>query len=349
MVINFCTLFDSGYLDKGLTMYNSLMDTGCEFVLYILAMDDRCYEILNDLDRDNIVAISLEEFMNGDLRRIREERSRAEFCWTCSSYLISYILNKYRMMDMCTYIDADLYFYSDPKVLIDEFSASGKSVSIIEHRFDNSRYSAELKKNSGKYCVEFNSFRNDEKAHKVLNDWKEKCLKSCTSDADGESFGDQKYQDTWPVEYDCIYETTHLGAGLAPWNISQYRYVDENVVKMGRNSGNIDLIFYHYHMIHYISEKQVDINVFTRSGHAQEKLVYGLYKDYLARIEEMRNMLSDVYGMDYSVKKKDESAHNGHKAGKLQKIKEYLSRDFFSKVYMKIHYILNKKKDYLEV
>ena len=44
--MNFCTLFDSYYLDKGLALYASL-DKVCEnFTLYIFCFDDRSYEIL---------------------------------------------------------------------------------------------------------------------------------------------------------------------------------------------------------------------------------------------------------------------------------------------------------------
>lgn len=345
MKIDFCTLFDSFYLDKGLTMYQSLVDTGCDFNLYILAMNDKCYDILKDKKLAGIIPIALEDFMDDDLRRVKAERSRAEFCWTCSSCLLRYILKAYPQVELITYIDADLYFYNNPKVLIDEFLASGKSASIIEHRFDNSRYSAELKKNSGKYCVEFNSFKNNAEGIKVLDDWRKKCIDACSSTADGESFGDQKYQDTWTTDYTCIHETRHLGAGIAPWNISQYRYAGKNQVRMGKEKTPIDIIFYHYHMIDYLPDNMVDINIFTRSGHAEEKLVYGLYSDYLSRIENVRLDLSRNYGIDYTVKASGSSNSNNGSSN----WKKYLGPQFFSKVYMKIHYILNKKKDYMRL
>lgn len=344
MTIDFCTLFDSFYLDKGLTMYHSLKKTGCDFNLYILAMNDKCYDILKAENLSGIIPIALEDFLDDDLRKVRETRSRAEFCWTCSSCLLRYILKTYPQVNLITYIDADLYFYNNPKVLIDEFLDSGKSVSIIEHRFDNSRYSAELKKNSGKYCVEFNSFKNNADALEVLDDWRQKCIDACSSTADGESFGDQKYQDTWTTDYDCVYETQHLGAGVAPWNISRYRIAGKKKVRFDKDKTPVDLIFYHYHMIDYLQGGRVDINVFTRSGHAQEKLVYDLYSGYLAKIEKIRSRLSKKYGIDYTVTAP--CAGSRKSSGNW---KNYLGPQFFSKVYMKIHYILNKKKDYMQL
>ena len=45
----FCTLFDSYYLDKGLTLYHSLKKVSDQFKLYIFCFDDSSYEVLKDL------------------------------------------------------------------------------------------------------------------------------------------------------------------------------------------------------------------------------------------------------------------------------------------------------------
>ena len=44
----FCTLFDSYYLDKGLTLYHSLKKVSDQFKLYIFCFDDSSYEVLKD-------------------------------------------------------------------------------------------------------------------------------------------------------------------------------------------------------------------------------------------------------------------------------------------------------------
>ena len=48
-MLTFCTLFDSNYLDKGLVLCKSMNNVMPEFKLYILAMDDKCTEILKNL------------------------------------------------------------------------------------------------------------------------------------------------------------------------------------------------------------------------------------------------------------------------------------------------------------
>lgn len=46
----FCTLFDSNYIDKGLSLYWSMRKNIDNFKLYIFAFDTQCYEVLLKLD-----------------------------------------------------------------------------------------------------------------------------------------------------------------------------------------------------------------------------------------------------------------------------------------------------------
>ena len=45
-MMNFCTLFDSYYLDKGLALYRSLEKVSEDFTLYVFCFDEDSYEIL---------------------------------------------------------------------------------------------------------------------------------------------------------------------------------------------------------------------------------------------------------------------------------------------------------------
>ena len=116
-----CTLYNSLYLDKGLVLYDSLCECAKDFKLYVLCMDDKCYEVLTDLKQEHHIPVRLADFEDGDsaLLEAKSNRPMGEYCWTCSSSFIRYVLNHYSE-DSCTYIDADMAFYNDPQILIDE-------------------------------------------------------------------------------------------------------------------------------------------------------------------------------------------------------------------------------------
>ena len=187
-MLTFCTLFDSNYMDKGLVMYESLKNVADEFKLYILAMDERCESVLKELNLEHVVVISLSNFEDPELLELKKKRARAEYCWTCTASLIDYVFKNYQE-DYCTYIDSDLYFYANPKVLIQEMCQADCSVQIVKHNFGTDRRSLEKEKRSGKFCVEFNTFKNDTEGRKILNTWKRQCRNHCSM-APGE-MGDQ--------------------------------------------------------------------------------------------------------------------------------------------------------------
>lgn len=299
-----CTLYNSLYLDKGLVLYDSLCECAKDFKLYVLCMDDKCYDVLSDLNLEHHIPIRLSEFERDDLALMeaKANRSFGEYCWTCSSSLILYILEKYNE-PICTYIDSDLYFYKEPQILIDEMLRARKSVLITPHRFTKDNKHLEV---NGIYCVEFNVFINTPEALEVLRKWRNDCLECCTSENDGEHFGDQKYLDEWPQKYNCVYVCTHSGAGVAPWNIQAYKlyvYDKKNVKVYSKVDNNVvDLIFYHFHYITFVDEDTVNVHASqTRLG-VHRKLVRTLYIDYLRKIKEKKEKLAGSYGIVSTIK-----------------------------------------------
>ena len=129
----FCTLFDSNYLDKGLTLYQSMKRNIPNFLLYVFAFDDKCYEILTKENLPNIHVVSLEEFETLELLEVKKERTRAEYCWTCSPWIIKHVIDHYNER-ICTYIDADMEFFSNPQIVFDEMHRGNYSSIIVPHR-----------------------------------------------------------------------------------------------------------------------------------------------------------------------------------------------------------------------
>lgn len=297
----FCTLFDSGYLDKGLALLHSLHEVEEEFRLYVLAFDNGCYTALTEWADRDIKIIKMEDFETPELLEAKENRTAQEYCWTCSCHVIKYVLEKYNE-HQCTYIDADMYFYQSPQVLFDEIEQSGCDVSIIEHGFIPNKENLRYLQSSGKYCIEFNTFYATENGMMILNWWCDRCLECCTSKADGAHFGDQKYLDDWPERFQGVHVIQNPGAGIAPWNLAKYKYVKRSgnniLLKDKRDGKEFLVIFYHYQQIKYYTQNLVDIEVYLYPQNVSRCLRDSIYIDYLKMLKEYRRKIKERYGLD---------------------------------------------------
>jgi len=282
-MMNFCTLFDSVYLSRGLAMYNSLARNCDDFHLYIFAFDDKCYFILKELNLKNMTVISLFEFEDEELLRIKPTRTRGEYCWTSTSSTILYVLNNYKV-DNCTYLDSDLYFFSSPQVLLDEMG--NDSVLITPHRYTK-KYDQSEK--TGIYCVQFVTFKNDEKGLKVLNWWRNACLEWCYARFEDNRFGDQKYLDDWPTRFEGVYVCKNLGAGVAPWNMQQYSFDEENGIVIGTEittGKKSQVIFYHFHSLAFVSPSYFSPRPYYKRNESVIRLIFNPYAKEIKKIRE---------------------------------------------------------------
>ena len=314
-MLSFCTLFDSYYLDKGIALFQSLEAVSSDFILYTFCFDDKSYEVLKKINYSRMVVLHHGIFETQELLKIKATRSKAEYCWTCTPVVIEYVLENFNI-DNCTYLDADLYFYTDPQILYDEIEDADADVAIVEHRFKNNRYGRRLEKRNGKYCVQFNFFKKTEQALEVLKHWKEQCFDWCYDIPEADRMGDQKYLNSWTSVYTCVHELQYLGGGVAPWNLEQYSLVDMNegnVVLRDSKKQQFKLVFYHFQNIRYLGENFVNI----KSQTTNKKLKYAIYIPYLKKIEEIRKNLFEQYGISFIEKGVIRSSN--HLLGFLQK------------------------------
>lgn len=298
-MINFCTLYNSNYAAKGLALYRSLERHCMQFHLYLFAFDDKLAVAMKRMAPKHLTIITLKEFEDPELLRVKPTRTAGEYCWTCSGSTILYCLEHYHL-DACTYIDSDLYFYSDPSVLVDEMGDN--DVLITAHR-----YTAEYDQSatSGKYCVQFMTFKNTENGLYVLRWWRNACLDWCYDRLEDGKFGDQKYLDDWTTRFKGIHELQHLGGGLAPWNMQQYTFRREGDGIVGTEVATgkeFPVIFFHYHALNcykkgLLREFQLTGTFYDMSRNAREVL----YEDYLAEqkrcYEVMRHVDPTIDGL----------------------------------------------------
>lgn len=292
MTHNFCTLFDSNYLTRGLALHQSMMKFIPDFKLYIFAFDDRSYKILTAMKLKNTEVISLKEFEDPELLKVKPTRSIAEYCWTATSSTVLYILDKFGV-DHCTYIDADICFYSSPEPIFNELG--DKSILLTEHRY-SPQYNKEVK--SGKYCVQFVTFKNDEKGRKALTWWRERCLEWCYDRYEDGKFGDQLYLDDWTERFEGVHVMQHHGGGLAAWNVQQYEFEkksDKITGTVGSSGEKFDVIFYHYHYLRFFKDGKIELGrrILT------DDVLNIFYKPYIHKLNQIKkDILVDYPGFD---------------------------------------------------
>lgn len=293
---HFCTLFDSKYLSRGLAMYRSLRRHCREFHLYIFAFDDLSRDVLLQLALPDVTVISLSEFEDRDLLRVKPTRTVAEYCWTCTSSTILYVLQRYGVPS-CTYVDADVFFFSSPEPIFKELGDG--SVLITEHRF-SPRYQVYL--HNGVYNVQFVTFRADANGLEALQWWRNACLDWCYSRAENGKFGDQKYLDDWPTRFRGVHVLRHLGGGVAPWNVQQYEFGlhDGRLRGRERQSGQeFEVIFYHFHNFKLFHDACAIAYSYELSRNILD-LIYRGYLDELFLVQRFlaeRGFSGDFHGM----------------------------------------------------
>ena len=299
--LNFCTLFDSFYLDKGITLYKSLKRVCDCFRLFIFCFDDLSRDILKSMNLEHAIILPHSVFENANLLKLKSERSRAEYCWTCTPVIIEYVLEHFNV-DNCTYIDADLYFFNDPRVIFDEIVQNQANIGITPHRFSTGIKDQWLCKRSGKYCVEFNYFDQTKNSREALKWWKEQCEEWCFHLYEADRMGDQKYIEKFPILFKGVYEFQHLGGGVAPWNLRQYTFDHSDnghIYFKEKKSGTVfPVIYYHFQNLRFLSEDVVNVCSETYSKITKDVL----YIPYLKEIGNCRKEL-EKKNISFDVKK----------------------------------------------
>ncbi|WP_242691763.1 glycosyl transferase [Desertivirga arenae] len=296
----FCTLFNSAYLSRGLALYQSLIDHCPKVHLFIFAFDEECYLFLKALELKKATIISLGEFEDEQLLTVKSSRTAGEYCWTCTPTTILFCLQKYNL-DHCTYLDADLLFFKDPRVLLDEMGEN--SVLITEHRFSPEHDQSA----NGKYCVQFVCFKNDTNGLKVLNWWRNACIDWCYNRVENGKFGDQKYLDCWTIDFEGVHELQHLGGGVAPWNVQQYEFNNKEQAIQGvelKTGKTFELVFYHFHDFKYVLNNTVRLT--AEHYFLPESAVSLIYRPYLKYLRNAEELIEETdCSQKYNEKKLD--------------------------------------------
>ena len=286
---HFCTYFDHRYLAQGLALHTSLSATCGSFTLWVLALSDEAEQMLASARLDNLRVVPLSTLENFDpeLRASRATRSLVEYYFTCSPCFPRYLLRTQDDIHEVTYLDSDLYFFSDPQRVFDEIGDA--SVAITPHRFTPA--SAPTHAQHGIYNVGWLTFRDDANGRDCLEWWRERCVEWCFDRVEADRYADQKYLDRFPTLFKGVHAITHPGANLAPWNIGgcNIEWRDDTVRVDGR-----ELVFFHFQGLRRLFDGCYDSNLTgygARLTPASRDHIYRPYLHTLIRSEAIASTL----------------------------------------------------------
>jgi hypothetical protein len=269
-VEHFCTLFDRHYLPLGMALHQSLLTQAQSFHLWILCMDEEVEQQLQQLDLPQVTLIPLKALETSELLSVKTERSPGEYCWTLTPFIFQGVFDRDPNIQQVTYLDADLFFFDDPRVLLRELP-DHKHVLITDHA-----YAPEYDKSSlsGKFCVQFLTFKRTESAYKVMKWWQDRCLEWCFNRYEDGKFGDQKYLDCWPEKFqEEVYIIQQTDKTLAPWNINFFNL---------KSPGKLNPVFYHFHSLRIINPTKARLYI----GYRLHKYALSFYWPYINALQD---------------------------------------------------------------
>ena len=278
----FCTYFDQNYLTRGLALHRSLVAHAGEFELVVLCMDAAVETALRARALPSVRLLRVAELtaQYPALAAAQSDRTKLEFYFTCTPWLMRHLLPKLPAGELLTYLDADLYFFSSPQPVYAEIGSA--SVAITPHRFPASL--AHLER-YGKFNVGWVSLRHDATGQACAADWAAKCAEWCFNLLEADRYADQKYLDAWTEKFPGTVSLAHPGINAAPWNIK------DGTITSGKSGVRINrqpLVFYHFHALVHLGRQLYDPSLHKYDATVTPGLRELVYQPYLKLLQEPR-------------------------------------------------------------
>lgn len=256
------------------------------FLLHILAMDEECYRQLWRLRLPCVQIVRMEAFEHAcQMAEVRASRTWQEYCWTVASVFTAYVAqtNSGYMRTLeneVTYLDADLFFFSDPEQVFEEIG--DRKIAIVPHRLIPSKKHLEV---NGIYNVSWVTFKGA-LGHAALTMWATQCREWCYNRQEDGKFGDQKYLDNWPSLYgEQCHVIENIGVGLAPWNLANYEIAD------GPTADGKKAVMFHAHEFAELSDGGYRLTNY----HLRPEDITYIYEPYLKAYKQAKESIEAVH------------------------------------------------------
>ncbi len=282
-------MFDARFLPQGLALYESLTRHCAHALLWVVCLDQATQDALASLRLPALRTIALKEMETDQLRSVRSDRTDREYYWTLTPRLFEAVFDRVPDASRVTYVDADLYFFRSPMVILDGMTAAHEA--LITHHAYAPQY--DFSATSGPFCVQFLCVKRTAEVRRVVAWWRDRCLEWCYATLDADRFGDQRYLERWPEM---------LGERLLIINRSDWTGAPWNACLAEDRAGPAwTPVFYHFHGFRHLSGDRALLLPTTPRYEIGPK-TWRLYRTYVLAIRRVSRMLRragiDITGIE---------------------------------------------------
>ncbi len=280
----YCTIFDSAYLARALALHASLLDASPSARLAFFCVDEAAAAVLSRLGLSRAIVVRESEFSTPALDRVRPQRSRAEYCWTCKPFALLHLARTFPDAPWLAYVDTDMMFFGDPDAALPGPEAH---YLLTPHRFHAAFES--YARTAGMHNAGYAAIRNTPQGREAAQWWAGRCIENCSVSVTEMSYGDQKYLDRMLAEVPGGVSSGHHGLNAAPWNIERFRVTGagETVLLNGK-----PLLLYHFQALRILNGWLVDLYAGDRRFGAPIRNL--IYRPYLERVRAAYRRLSST-------------------------------------------------------
>jgi hypothetical protein len=277
----YCTIFDSNYVARALTLYMSFVEFNRSGLFAFVCIDDAAAEILALLSLPRSLILSPRDYVTPALKRVEPTRSRGEYCWTCKPVVLLHLMDRFPEASWVVYLDTDMMLFDDPDSALPGEAAH---YLLTPHRFHSSF--SQFAADAGIYNAGYMAARNTSQGREVIAWWQQRCLESCSVELTPETYADQKYLNRLPDLFPWGNISTHIGLNAAPWNIAAYGvtrrdgkvYIDDTA-----------LVLYHFQALHVFHNGTATL--YAGGWRLPDPLRKFVYEPHLQRIADAYALL----------------------------------------------------------
>ena len=303
--LHYATYFDRYILSRGLALYASLVRHSPPFRLWVLCLDEVTAEVLRALALPEVELVPLRELEQADpaLPAVKAARKPIEYYWTCGPAYLLHLFEQQPEIELLTLLDADQYLFNDVGPLFEELGEG--TILAIPMRYSPR---GALLGSGSRFQVGFNGFRRSAETLACLQRWRAQCLEWCYDRFDQGRYGDQGYLNDWAERYQGLVASTHHGAGIAPWNLANFRLSAPN----GRlEVDGVPLLSYHFSEIRVLRPWLYEPGLWTRRVPVTHAVKHQLYAPYARALRQAsrqaRAVRPDLPTRDSRPRRRDET------------------------------------------